>query len=87
MRLQADVLCLLPANQPVRPSTGSCSPPITPFPFHHPPSASHPPSCTCSAAAEDAAHTLLEAAQKQWAVRYRGRNCDDCTVVVAFLHR
>lgn len=38
-------------------------------------------------AAEDAAHALVEAAQKQWAVRYRGRNCDDITVVVAFLHR
>ena len=30
-------------------------------------------------AADDAAHALVEAAQKQWAVRYRGRNCDDIT--------
>lgn len=37
--------------------------------------------------AEDAAHALVEAAHKQWAVRYRGRNCDDVTVVVAFLDR
>lgn len=40
-----------------------------------------------AATAEDAAHALVEAAQKQWAVRYRGRNCDDVTVVVAFLER
>lgn len=35
--------------------------------------------------AEDAAHALLEAAQKEWAVKYRGRSCDDITVAVAFL--
>lgn len=35
--------------------------------------------------AEDAAHALVEAAQKHWAVRYAGRNCDDITVAVAFL--
>eukprot|EP00887_Chlorella_sp_A99_P002157 scaffold21.g2157.t1 len=35
--------------------------------------------------AEDAAHALVEAAQKHWAVRYMGRNCDDITVAVAFL--
>jgi hypothetical protein len=40
-----------------------------------------------AATAEDAAHALVEAAHKQWAVRYRGRNCDDVTVVVAFLDR
>ncbi|EFN53036.1 hypothetical protein CHLNCDRAFT_53990 [Chlorella variabilis] len=40
-----------------------------------------------AASAEDAAHALVEAAQKQWAIRYRGRNCDDITVVVAFLER
>jgi hypothetical protein len=44
-------------------------------------------ACRALPAADDAAHALLEAAQKQWAVRYRGRNCDDITVVVAFLHR
>lgn len=41
-----------------------------------------PASCTLlspPSAAEDAAHMLVEAAQKQWAVRYRGRNCDDIT--------
>ncbi|KAL4422270.1 hypothetical protein ABPG75_008467 [Micractinium tetrahymenae] len=42
---------------------------------------------SAAATAEDAAHALVEAAQKQWAVRYRGRNCDDVTVVVAFLER
>ena len=31
-------------------------------------------------AAEDAAHALVEAAHKQWAVRYRGRNCDDVSM-------
>ncbi len=36
-----------------------------------------PPPAYPSAAAEDAAHALVEAAHKQWAVRYRGRNCDD----------
>ncbi|KAL4855961.1 putative protein phosphatase 2C [Chlorella vulgaris] len=35
--------------------------------------------------AEAAARALVEAAQQQWAVRYRGRSCDDVTVVVAFL--
>lgn len=35
--------------------------------------------------AEDAAHALVEAAQKHWAIRYAGRNCDDITVAVAFL--
>lgn len=32
---------------------------------------------SAAATAEDAAHMLVEAAHKQWAVRYRGRNCDD----------
>ena len=31
-----------------------------------------------------AAGALLEAARKQWALRYRGRNCDDVTIAVAF---
>ena len=44
------------------------------------------PACPCPApAAEEAAEALVEAAQKQWAVRYRGRHCDDITCVVAFL--
>ena len=38
------------------------------------PAPPHPLLCP---AAEDAAHALVEAAHKQWAVRYRGRNCDD----------
>ncbi|GAB4821493.1 hypothetical protein N2152v2_008539 [Parachlorella kessleri] len=35
--------------------------------------------------AEAAAHALVEVAQREWAVKYRGRNCDDCTVAVAYL--
>lgn len=54
---------------------------------HQPPSASAHPASPALPAAEDAAHNLVEAAQKQWAVRYRGRNCDDITCVVAFLER
>lgn len=42
------------------------------------------PSCSFERA-EDAAHALVEAAQKHWAVRYAGRNCDDITVAVIFL--
>lgn len=38
-----------------------------------------------AATPEDAAHALVETAQKEWAIRYRGRNVDDITVGVAFL--
>lgn len=58
--------------------------PSTAPPAHHHP---HPPPLAAAAAAtaEDAAHALVEAAQKEWGVKYRGRNADDCTVCVAFL--
>lgn len=35
--------------------------------------------------AADAAFALVEAAKRQWAVRYKGANCDDITACVAFL--
>ena len=35
--------------------------------------------------AEAAAHALVEAAHKQWAVVTRGQHCDDVTVAVAFI--
>lgn len=35
--------------------------------------------------AQAAAEALTEMAQREWAVRYRGRTCDDITVAVAFL--
>lgn len=33
----------------------------------------------------EAAEALVEAARQHWAVKYRGRTCDDITVLVAFL--
>lgn len=35
--------------------------------------------------AEDAAHALVETAQKEWAQKYLGRNCDDITVAVCYI--
>lgn len=39
---------------------------------------------SCDTAAE-AAELLVNSAQREWAVRYRGRACDDITVAVTFL--
>lgn len=85
-------LLLGPLRSPCAPGAGNCGSgrsALAPCclsqalrPPHRAPPCASPPH-----AAEDAAHALVEAAQKQWAVRYRGRNCDDVTVVVAFLER